>query len=346
MGIANPCQEKLVYALLDTQSDTAFIDQDVSCELQAEVSPVKLKLTTMMGKNTVVNSGRVFDLLVRGYSSATVIKLSHAYTKDYIPANRENIPTRETAKRWSHFSQIIDEVPPLLNCEVGLLIGYNCPRALAPRQTILGRDDEPYAVQTDLEWSIVGSSEPHLETGMISSFCHRVIVKEIPPVTPMDAIRALEGDFREVSGNDITVSQEDLVFLDKLQQSIKRTEQGHYEMPLPFKERPQMPDNKQLAEIRLNQLKRKFTRDEKYKEDYIEYMNDIIAKGEAEEVKDDGLPGEIWYIPHHGIYHTKKPEKLRVVFDCSAKHKGTSLNEHLLAGPDMINNLTGVLLRF
>lgn len=246
---ANPCQEKLVYALLDTQSDTAFIDQDVSCELQAEVSPVKLKLTTMMGKNTVVNSGRVFDLLVRGYSSATVIKLSHAYTKDYIPANRENIPTRETAKRWSHFSQIIDEVPPLLNCEVGLLIGYNCPRALAPRQTILGRDDEPYAVQTDLGWSIVGSSEPHLETGMISSFCHRVIVKEIPPVTPMDAIRALEGDFREVSGNDITVSQEDLVFLDKLQQSIKRTEQGHYEMPLPFKERPQMPDNKQLTEI-------------------------------------------------------------------------------------------------
>lgn len=162
----------------------------------------------------------------------------------------------------------------------------------------------------------------------------------------MDAIRALEGDFREVSGNDITVSQEDLVFLDKLQQGIKRTEQGHYEMPLPFKERLQMPDNRQLAEIRLSQLKRKFTQDEKFKEDYIKYMNDIIAKGEAEEVKDDGIPGETWYIPHHGIYHTKKPEKLRVIFDCSAKHKGTSLNEHLLAGPDMINNLTSVLLRF
>lgn len=112
MGVkpANPCQEKLVYALLDTQSDTAFIDQDVSRELQAEVSPVQLKLTTMMGKNTVV-SGKVSDLLVRGYRSTTTIKLSHAYTKDFIPANRENIPTCETAKRWSHFSQIIDGIP-------------------------------------------------------------------------------------------------------------------------------------------------------------------------------------------------------------------------------------------
>lgn len=75
-------------------------------------------------------------------------------------------------------------------------------------------------------------------------------------------------------------------------------------------------------------------------------MSDIIKRGDAEEAKDDGLPGEKWYIPHHGIYHPKKPEKLRVVFDCSAKHRGTSLNEHLLSGPDMINNLTGVLIRF
>ena len=117
-------------------------------------------------------------------------------------------------------------------------------------------------------------------------------------------------------------------------------------MPLPFKERPYMLDNRTLAEIRLNHLKRRLSRDERYKEDYVKYMSDIIERGDAEEAKDDGLPGEKWYIPHHGIYHPKKPGKLRVVFDCSAKHRGTSLNEHLLSGPDMINNLTGVLIRF
>ena len=51
-----------------------------------------------------------------------------------------------------------------------------------------------------------------------------------------------------------------------------------------------------------------------------------------------------WYIPHQGVYHPKK--KIRVVFDCSAKFKGTSLNEHLLSGPDLTNSLIGVLCRF
>lgn len=343
---ANPLKEKLVYALLDTQSDTIFIDHDVSHELQADASPVKLKLTTMMSKNAVVNSEKVSGLLVRGYSSPTFIQLPPAYTKDYIPANREHIPTCETAKCWSHLSPIIDEVPPLLNCEVGLLIGYTCPRALAPKQVILGKDNEPYAIQTELGWSIVGSSEPSLESDVTNSLCHRVTIREIPSVTPIDAIRALESDFKDVSGGDKTVSQEDIIFLDKLKEGIRKTERGHYEMPLPFKERPNMPDNRQEAEVRLNQLKRKLERDERYRADYVNYMDDIIKRGDAEEVKDEGLPGETWYIPHHGIYHPKKPEKLRVVFDCSAKHKGNSLNEKLLSGPDMLNNMTGVLVRF
>ena len=60
-------------------------------------------------------------------------------------------------------------------------------------------------------------------------------------------------------------------------------------------------------------------------------MDYIIKRGDVEEVEENGLPGKKWYLPHHGIYHTKKPEKFCVVFDCSAKHKGTSLNEHLMS---------------
>ena len=54
----------------------------------------------------------------------------------------------------------------------------------------------------------------------------------------------------------------------------------------------------------------------------------------------------MWYIPHHGVYHKKKPGKIRVVFDCSAVCDGQSLNQQLLQGPDLTNNLTGVLCRF
>ena len=41
-----------------------------------------------------------------------------------------------------------------------------------------------------------------------------------------------------------------------------------------------------------------------------------------------------------------KPDKVRVVFDCAARYNGVSLNSKLLQGPDLANNLVGVLIRF
>ena len=345
-SVNNPGTEKLVYALLDTQSDTVFIDQDISSSLQTETHPVRLKLTTMTGKDALMQSQRVSGLRVRGYSSTIHIDLPPAYTKDCIPVNRTHIPTCDTARHWNHLIKIADEIPPQLECEVGLLIGYNCSRALAPRQVILGGDSEPYAVQTDLGWSIVGCSSPHHDLPSITNICHRVAVRELPPVTPAEALRVLESDFKDANKDSKTVSQDDIRFLDVLKEGIKRNIHGHYEMPLPFKERPYLPDNKQLAMVRLSHLKRKLAKDDKYKEYYVRFMNEIIERGGAEEVHDQGKEGEKWYIPHHGVYHPNKPDKLRVVFDCSAKYRGTSLNDHLLSGPDLLNSLNGVLLRF
>ena len=44
--------------------------------------------------------------------------------------------------------------------------------------------------------------------------------------------------------------------------------------------------------------------------------------------------------------HPLKPDKTRVVFDCAARYRGTSLNDQVLQGPDLANNLVGVLSRF
>ncbi|KAL7872550.1 hypothetical protein SRHO_G00075330 [Serrasalmus rhombeus] len=343
---SNPCTERLVYALLDTQSDTTFVDQGVSDILQAEKYPVKLKLTTMSGKGAIFQSERVSGLCVRGYSSAIHIDLPPAYTKVCIPVNHMHIPTCESAKKWAHLSDIADEIQPYKDCEIGLLIGYNCPRAMAPKQVILGGDDEPFAIRTDLGWSVVGRSSPAMDSPPLTSLCHRISVKEVPLVTPADVIRVLESDFKDGRDDSKTVSQDDVMFLNKLGCGIQKNTEGHYEMPLPFKRRPSLPDNKNLAILRLNHLKRKLSKDQKYKEHYVKFMEDVISKGDAEEVHDIGLEGEKWYIPHHGVYHAKKQDKLRVVFDCSAQYKGTSLYDHLLSGPDPINNLIGILIRF
>ncbi len=203
--VQSPSKEELVYALLDTQSDSTFVCEELSNHLRADNHPVKLKLTTMLGVHSIVKSHRVSGLRVRGYDIC--IDLPPSYTKDFIPVNYDNIPTSDTANQWPHLTEIADKIPPLLSCDVGLLIGFNCPRSLAPRQVLLGEGEEPYAIRTDLGWSIVGGSTPVLNETQ-SSLCHRITIKELPPVTPMDVINVLESDFKDTKASDKTVSQE------------------------------------------------------------------------------------------------------------------------------------------
>ena len=50
-------------------------------------------------------------------------------------------------------------------------------------------------------------------------------------------------------------------------------------------------------------------------------------------------------IAHHFVSSKSKPDKINVVFDAGPKYS-TSLNEHLLKRPDLLNNLVSVLMRF
>lgn len=343
-----PQREILTYALLDTQSDSTFILEDIVTELNVNTQSVQLKLSTMTAVNTVIASEIVNGLQVRGLNSEFSVQLQQAYTRDFIPIDKSHIPTKVTALQWPHLQHLSTKLPPLQDCEVGLLIGCDCPSVLAPLEVIMGDENEPFAQRTVLGWSIIGSTNPHLDRQGNQNFVHRVAVKEIPVPSTTDVLKVLESDFNEKSYEDKHVSQEDVRFLQFLSDNIKHKEDGHYMMPLPFKSSnpPSLPNNRRLANVRLQHLKRKLETNEQYRNHYISFMEDIILKGHAEPAPKVSEGEPVWYIPHHGVYHPRKPDKLRVVFDCSAKFHGISLNDTLLTGPDLINPLVGVLCRF
>ena len=137
--------------------------------------------------------------------------------------------------------------------------------------------------------------------------------------------------------------------MKKVENGVRYNE-GHYEIPLPFRsENIEMPSNKIQAIKRADMQKKKMLKNVQYRKDYKAFMEDMIAKGYAERVPpESSLPenGKVWYIPHHGVYHPKKPEKIRVVFDCSSRFQGMSINDQLLPGPNLTNTLVGVLTRF
>ena len=75
-------------------------------------------------------------------------------------------------------------------------------------------------------------------------------------------------------------------------------------------------------------------------------MGKILNNNHAEVAPPLQENEERWYFPLFGVYHSKKPEQIRGVFDSSAKFNGVSLNNVLLTGPDLSNSLLGFLVRF
>ena len=245
-----------MYALLDTQSDTTFVLENTCKALGVSGTEVKLSLSTMYAANKVVTSAKVKGLVVRGMNDGPRISLPNAYTRSIMPANHDHIPTSDIAKMWPHLEEIADQIEPLRDCGIGLLIGYNCPRALAPREVVALREDGPYGLKTDLGWSIVGIVDADSYEEDPIGLSHRILSQEVASplvldedtkpsfimfsvktkvkeIVAGDMLRLMEHDFSDFGINDTKYSQEDKQFVSALSQGI-HFENGHYEMPLLF----------------------------------------------------------------------------------------------------------------
>ena len=120
----------------------------------------------------------------------------------------------------------------------------------------------------------------------------------------------------------------------------------HYEVPSPYRDgNLQLPNNKEQAIRRIQQLKKRFQKDLEFFNSYTKQIEELILKGYAKQSSSNSIKGKTWYLPHHGIKHASKPGKVRIVFDCSTNYGGTSLNKKLLSGPDLTSQLAGVLTR-
>lgn len=351
-----------MYAVLDDQSDTCFITDDACSQLSLSGPEITLELGTMHSVENILTK-KIEGLVVSHQNEEVSIPLPRAYSRDQIPARREQIPRPEITRGWEHLKPISEQIAPYRReLKIGLLVGNNCVRAIKPRQVLPGKATDPYAMRTALGWGVIGAEVQGSECDGSGTRCHYVSTRGIDTdsgtsflitqpaphkevMTPLAVKRLFEQEFPEKHCSDKPLSQEDFTFMKMMTEHIHRTDDGHYEMPLPLREDgTNLPCNRRLAEVRLKQLKTRFDRDPKYKQDYVAFVEDMLAKGYAEEAPRHYA--RVWYVPHHGVYHAKKPDKIRVVFDCSAQYEGHSLNQHLLQGPDLTNTLTGVLCRF
>ena len=133
-----------VYALLDDASDKAFIKTDVKDKLGIPGVHSKFILSTMLGSEEITVC-RVDGLVVERIDERVQVELPRTYSRDQIPSRRDQIPGPEDAAVWLHVQKVKDKVMPYQeSLEIGLLIGCNCPKAIKPKEVILGKGDDAY----------------------------------------------------------------------------------------------------------------------------------------------------------------------------------------------------------
>ena len=286
---SDPRTERLVYALLDDQSDTTFVTDTVLNHLGVSGPETNLLLSTMHATDELIKSRKIGGLIVQDFKRQVTLQLPKAFSHAIIPAKRSHIPRPESALQWPHLKGIAPQIAPYQNdVEIGILIGSDCPRAIMPREIIPGEDDSPYALRSDLGWGIIGRTcqplsgddgdedeigvshrvytieaceplDPQVDAeGPNKRSCNfsvKTNVKEV--INPFQIMKMFEMDFSEKRADrQATLSQDDLQFLKKMEEGIRQTADGHYEMPLPFRgNTPKLPNNKSLALRRLNKLK-------------------------------------------------------------------------------------------
>ena len=116
-----------------------------------------------------------------------------------------------------------------------------------------------------------------------------------------------------------------------------------------LKDPEELPNNYGAALSMLKSLEHRLNKSKRHLV-YQEQIRDMLNRGVAERVTEEELAayrGPVYYLSHHDVL---KPDSestpVRIVFNSSLKFRGHVLNDYWAKGPDLLNNLLGILLRF
>ena len=246
------------YAFLDNGSSASFCTQSLLQELEVRrTETAQLSLSTVDPNVTRVVSQIVTGMEVSDMSQTEFVSLPPVYSLQKIPVTPEDIPKQREVRAWSHLHDI--DIPEI-DAEIGLMIGNDVPEVMEPWDIVHGQSPgEPFAVRTKVGWVVNGP----VKTAKRSTIqVHRVGIGDAD-VHQM-FVNMYNEDVQDTSSLDEKgMSREDHEWMEHVSSSCTRTESGHYEISLPFKENnPALPCNRHMATQRLTGLKRKLTADE------------------------------------------------------------------------------------
>ena len=146
----------LCYAILDDQSNCSLAKSKFFDVFNEQGPYVKYDLLSCAG--TISTTGRkAGGFSIQPIHGSSAIKVRTFIECNNIPNLRKEIPTPAMAQKYTHLSDIAEEIPPIdPSAEILLIIGRDVPAAHYVYEQRIGSPDAPFALKTTLGWSLIG----------------------------------------------------------------------------------------------------------------------------------------------------------------------------------------------
>lgn len=330
-------QDVDIRVLIDSGSQCSFLTEELSQRLNLikqkvnpiDVSGLGISKSADIQYMVTLNLKPRFDSNFCINVDALVLpKITRSLPNEYIEKNE-----------WAHIKNVILADPAFnVPAPIDLLLGANHYNEIMLEGVKKGDRDAPLAQETVFGWILTGMTETQVATN------HEAI-SLVAAVETFDIKKFWE--IEELTERRLTLDE--IRCEEIFQETHSRDIDGSYVVQIPFIENhPKLGESRAPAIARFLQVEKRFLRDPVFKTQYTEFINDYINKGHMHKAQDTGIPGETYFLPHHAVINeSSSTTKLRVVFDASAKTStGVSLNDIMLTGPTLQDNLVDILLRW
>ncbi|XP_043469426.1 uncharacterized protein LOC122503070 [Leptopilina heterotoma] len=223
--------------------------------------------------------------------------------------------------------------------EIDILIGAEFYYELLGSGQIKVPGQTAILQETKLGWIIAGRyTNPNVSnSNPIQTSCNLIKFQDLPILWEL-----------EPDDSSKIRSKEEEMCEAHYSQNVSRDEKG-YTVKLPFNGKENdLGNSRNSALYRFQALEKKFAKKPEFKKQYVECIESYFDEGHMEEIIDDENSEGGYYLPHHTVFKENSlSSNTRVVFDGSTETStGLSLNDTLLVGPVIQDNLVSILTRF
>ncbi|XP_055377929.1 uncharacterized protein LOC129609829 [Condylostylus longicornis] len=156
-------------------------------------------------------------------------------------------------------------------------------------------------------------------------------------------------NIEEVRDSEKLLTKSEQLCEEHFKNTTRRDKSGRFEVSLPILgDSTILGESRRIAFRRFLNIEEKLRKNQQLKMQYTEFRKEYETLGHMEKVSADDIPKNHYFIPHHCVLREESTTtKLRVVFDASCKTTSNlSLNDIMLKGPNIQDDLFDILIRF